>query len=154
MPLHDNPDSERLLKWMNGVPRYSLNDQEPSDWTPFQGCDYCNGLCSVLESADSVRQLLDGERVPIFKGRHEELIRIAMRGCKFAKYIMSYLLHGFETHHGLDEPIDLAFRRIDQKDPSKVRLVSIVQGDKREDVKPCYLAVASAHSKFTLACSI
>jgi hypothetical protein len=85
MPLHDNPDSERLVEWMNEVPHYSLGDQKPSDWTPFQGCDYCNRLCSVLESADSVRQLLDGESVRIFQGRLEELIRIAMRGCKFAK---------------------------------------------------------------------
>jgi hypothetical protein len=67
---------------------------------------------------------------------------------------MSYFLHDFKTHHGLDEPIDLAFRRIDQRDPSKVRLVSLVQGDTGEDAKSCYLAVASAHGKFTLACSI
>jgi hypothetical protein len=154
MPLHDNPDSERLVEWVNEVPHYSLNDRKPFDWTPFQGCDYCNGLCSVLESADSVRQLLDGQRVPIFQGRYGELEVIAIRGCKFAIYLMEYLNAGFETDYGSDKPIDLGFRRIDKNDPGSVRLVSLVEESENEDIDPLYLAVGTAHSRFTLTYSI
>jgi hypothetical protein len=153
MPLHDDPDSERLVEWMKEVPHYSLNDQKPSDWTPFQGCDYCNGLCYVLESADSVRQLLDGDRVPLYQGRYRELKDIATGGCKFAEYLENYLSTCRETDYGMDEPIDLALRRIDETGPSSVRLVSLVEGDKLEGAKPLYLAVWTAPSKSTLAYS-
>jgi hypothetical protein len=154
MPLHDNPDSERLLDWMNKSPRYSLNDQKPSGWTPFQGCAYCNGLCSVLESADAVRQLLNGQRVPVFQGRYEELLWLAMRGFKFAKYLMSYLNDFKMKDYRLHEPLDLGFWRIDQRDPSRVRLVSLVQGTEDGDVLPLYFAIATAPSKLILCYSI
>lgn len=154
MPLHDNSDSERLVEWMNEVPNYSFNDQKPSDWTPFEGCTYCDGLCSILESADSVRQLLDGQRVPIFQGQYEDLEDIANRGCEFASYLIFLLEYDSGTDHGLDMPIDFAIRRIDATGPSSVRLVSIVEGEGLEGVQPLYLAVATAPSKFTLACPI
>jgi hypothetical protein len=154
MPLPDSPDSARLLEWMNEVPRYSLNDQKPSDWTPFQGCDYCDGLCSVLESADSVRRLLEGQRVPIFQGQCGDLKDVANRGCEFASYLIRSMGYTSETDHGLDIPIDLAFRRIDATGPSSVRLISLVEGNRGEDVKFLYLVVATADSKTTLACSM
>lgn len=150
MPLHDNPDSERLVEWMNEVPQSSLNDQKPSDWTPFEGCAHCNGLCSILESADSVRQLLDGQRVPVFQGRYEELASFAIRGCDFAQYLRLYLGY-HKKDYGLDEPIDLAFRRIDKTGPASVRLVSL---EGSADGNVLYLAIATVHSKSTLACSI
>ena len=154
MPLHGNPDIARLLEWMTEPSCHSLNDQEPSNWTPFQGCGYCDGLCSVLESADSVRRLLDRQRIQIFQGRYEDLANFAMRGCDFAEYLRLYLKYYWKTDYGLDEPIDLAFRRVDETGPSSVRIVALVQGDKGEDAKPYYLAVATAPSKFTLACPI
>jgi hypothetical protein len=54
----------------------------------------------------------------------------------------------------LDMPIDFAIQRIDATGPSNVRLVSIVEGEGLGDVEPLYLAVATAPSKFTLACPI
>jgi len=149
MPLEDSADSARLLEWATGPLRYGINNEEPFDWTSFQVCAYCNGLCSVFESADSVRQLLDKQRVPLFQGRYRELKGIATRGCKFAKYLMSYLGDRFEMYHGLNESIDLAFQRIDEADPSCVRLVSLVRGSERGYGDPMYLIVGSAHGKFT-----
>jgi hypothetical protein len=154
MPLHDNPDSERLVEWMNEVPHYSLNDQKPSDWTPFQGCAYCTGLCSVLESADAVRQLLNGQRVPIFQGQYEELLWLAMRGFKFAKYLMSYLNDFKMKDYRLHEPLDLGFWRIDQRGLSRVWLVSLVQGTEDGNILPWYIALATAPSKLILCYSI
>lgn len=154
MPLHDNPDSGRLVEWMNEIPNYSFNDQKSSDWTPFQDCDYCEGLCSVLKSADSVRRLLDGERVALFQGRLKELKDIASRGCKFAKYLLDFLDEDFEIDHGSDKPIKLGFRRIDKTGPSSVRLVSLFEETEDEDVGPLYLAVATAPSKLILCYSI
>jgi hypothetical protein len=154
MPLHDSPDSARLSEWMIAPSRHSLSDQEPSDWTPFQGCGSCDGLCSVLESADSVRQLLDEERVPIFQGQYRDLEDVANRGCEFASFLIGYLGYDSETDHVLDMPIDFAIRRIDATGPSSVRLVSIVEGEGLRGVEPLYLAVATAPSKFTLACPI
>jgi hypothetical protein len=154
MPLHDNPDSERLVEWMNEVPHYSLNDQKSSDWTPFQGCDYCDGLCSVLESACCVRRLLDGHRVLVFQGPYRELEDIATRGCKFAKFLIRVLDSQPGTNDKLDRPIDLAFRRIDETGPSSMRLLSLIEGNKHEGWEPFYFAIATDPGKFTLACSI
>ena len=154
MPLHDNPDSEKLVEWMNEVPHYGINDQKPFDWTPFQGCDYCNGLCSVLESADSVRQLLDGQRVLVFQGQYRELEGIVTIGCKFANLLMRVLDSHAGTNDKLDRPIDLAFRRVDETGPSSMRLLSLIERNKHEGWGPFYFAIATAPGKFTLACSI
>lgn len=154
MTLHDNFNIERFLGWMNESPCYNLDDQNPSDWTPFQGCAYCNGLCSVLESADSVRQLLDGQRVPLFQGRYEELKSLSIRGCKFAECLIGYVDDDSETDHGLERPIALALRRVDKTGPSSVRLISLVGENDHISVNPFYLAVGTAASEFTPACSL
>ncbi|CAN9134573.1 unnamed protein product [Alternaria alternata] len=57
---------------------------------------------------------------------------------------MSYLEYCIQTDYGLDEQIDLSFRRIDETGPSIVRLVSLAEGNKYEGVAPVYFAVATA----------
>lgn len=150
MPLQDNPQSAELTEWAFEPACLILmnKEQNPPSQTPFQDCMRCNGICSVLCFASSVRQLLDGQKVSIFQGRYEQLKDFATGGCKFAKYLLSYI----DGHFGNPQPdelINLAFRRMDHMGPSNFGLVSLVQVTAREDRNLGYLSVASAVGRAT-----
>jgi hypothetical protein len=73
---------QRLWEWFA---------KEPSS-TPFEFCYGCEGiLCPFLTSESAVRQLLQGDAVPVYQGSVQAMNYFAQQGCNFAKCIVEIL---------------------------------------------------------------
>jgi hypothetical protein len=105
------------------------------DIRPFRDCNRCNGLCFVLTTESSVRQLLEGQRVAIFQGQLSQLQSASTRGCQFAK-LLDYLL---SRHREGSNVLDVALQRVDKENLGDLLLLSLLEGEGRK----CYLEVVT-----------
>ncbi|OCK90803.1 HET-domain-containing protein [Cenococcum geophilum 1.58] len=103
-------------------------------WEPFKGCNGCEGLCSVLKSASSIRQLLQDQKIYVFKGPFGLLKSFAQRGCSFAKHLAD--LHGTSGEN--EDVVEFSFQR-SSRDQEGLGLISLL--DSKSTVQ--YLALAT-----------